>query len=161
MMMAEPTGLGGKPKPTPARPPVDLSPDEVIDDIVAHFKGLQGVTVLIGYLGDSPKGPTYVRFYPDLSLVTYCDILKTDIVRRERIQRTDDADASKIFVSASTKFRVVKGVETEMEASFLKGQIASSHTTDTGEEVDSNRTKYASTCPRCPQTSSARPCDVC
>ena len=92
--MAEPTGQGGKPKPKP----VDLSPDEVIDDIVAHFKGLQGVTVLIGYLGDSPKGPTYVRFYFDLSLATFCDILKTDIVRRERIERTDDADASKIFV---------------------------------------------------------------
>ena len=65
--MAEPEGQGGKPKPLAAPKAVDLSPDEVIDDIVAHFKGLQGVTVLIGYLGDSPKAelrPVLLRPQP-------------------------------------------------------------------------------------------------
>lgn len=115
---------------TEAHPPqVDLSPDLIIQDLVNHFGQLEPAVALVGYLGPSTKGDDYVRFYLDLDLRSYCDIPRDEIAHREHVQRTNDANASKIVVRASLKLDLVRVVEMghEIEASFLRGSITSNH----------------------------------
>jgi hypothetical protein len=103
----------------------DLTPDDVIERASASEKGKHGLAVLTGYLGASPKGADHVRFYFDLDLKTYCDIAVADIVHRERVERVDEPNASRIFVAADAVLRVVQ--EADVEASFLEGPIAEAH----------------------------------
>ncbi len=124
--MADTSDQTAEKQPHADPPKVDLSPDLVIQDLIDHYGQLQGGVALIGYLGPSPRGDDHVRFYLDLDLRTYCDIPRKEIASRERVQRTDDANASKIVVRASMKLDLIRVVEVgqEMAASFLRGCIA-------------------------------------
>jgi hypothetical protein len=119
---------GEPPSRAEAEPePVDLTPDEVITKLIAPTGEAQSAVTLVGYLGPSPKGDTHVRFYFNLDLGTYCDIPRNEILKREKIQRPDDADASKIIVRGDLKLEVVHAVTVGTEASFLQGNIAATH----------------------------------
>jgi hypothetical protein len=122
--MASDLGASGKSQGDGGDAPLDLSPDDVIRNINKYGEPGQGAVAVTGYLGESPQDG-HVRLYFDLGLKTYCDIAITDIVHRERIVRSDDANASRVFVGAGVVLRVVQ--EVEAEAFFLQGSIASSH----------------------------------
>ena len=110
---------------------VDTTPDEVIERLgeysVSHPDQPQSAIVLVGYLGTSPKGPDYVRLYLGLDLETFFEIPKKDIIHRERIERPDAANASKIVVSTAHKLEAVQIHGFEIEAAHLHGSIVAGH----------------------------------
>ena len=112
-------------QPESGEPKVDLSPDEIVSKISATYGEGKRVVTLVGYLGQSPEGDEYVRFYPDISLRIYCDIPGDKVILRERVPLIDVPNASKIVVAGDLKLKLVK--EAEMEASFLGGAIAAAY----------------------------------
>jgi hypothetical protein len=91
------------------------NPDE-IPDIVA----------LVGYLGPSRKDDC-VRLYSDLTFRNYYEIPTSGILATSQTNAGDENSPTSVHVSADTRLEAVSISSQNIEASYLKGSIASSH----------------------------------
>jgi len=107
---------------------VDLSHHPVIEKLMRlHGGSLPDAVELVGYLGPSDKDDS-VRLYLDLSFKSYVEIPKEGaVLYREPHDPSAEAKPTTILVSASAKLKLVRVevLEQAVEASFLRGNIAS------------------------------------
>jgi hypothetical protein len=124
---------------------VDLTPDQMLTELLDEFGDLKDVVVLAGHLGPSNRDG-HVRLYPELDYRTYFEVPKTAILRRERLEPAPGGKPTRIVVDASAKLEVVQIVEQTIEASFLRGPIASAHSLGTGQARDDSKSTTCCVC---------------
>jgi len=111
-----------KPQAKAGKEEVELPIHPLIPKLIPSPDAPPDAVVLTGYLGPSPQAEN-VRFYLDLSFQTYFEIPKSGVLHADAADASDESKPTKIVIEASTKLDLVH----TLEASYLKGAIASAH----------------------------------
>lgn len=127
-----PTGESGDPSEPP---PIDLSPDELVESIQQGADGPQDLTTLTGFFGES-DAPGYHRLFTDEMLKSWVDIRDDDIRYRRRTSGEQDAYGGRSVVWVVNGSILVKGEVTVAgaEADFLTGPLSAVTRFEPGDE---------------------------
>jgi hypothetical protein len=93
---------------------------EASDDSVAASE------MFVGFVGDSPS-PSFVRVYASLSLGSYCEIKKSDIVSASPLDASDALSPTLMRVKAEARVEYVRTDRIGGDASYVAGRIMSKY----------------------------------
>ncbi|MFI5459404.1 MAG: hypothetical protein ACHRXM_28605 [Isosphaerales bacterium] len=106
---------------------VDLTPHPLVSKLMPDSENAPDVVVLEGYLGPSKREGS-VRLYLDLAFRSCFEIPRSGIIHAEPADPSNESKPTKLVVDPSTKLDLIY----TLEASYLKGTIASAHSDGAG-----------------------------
>jgi hypothetical protein len=103
----------------------------IIQAILSLSQSPEEITVLVGYFGPSPTAD-YVRLYFSLDFRSYCELHNPqggggDILGTLPANPSNPNSPTLVFISADTVVTVARTTSVDVQASFLRGAIASAN----------------------------------
>jgi hypothetical protein len=109
-----------------SRVAVDLSHHPLVERLYPEGDGVPDQVAVVGFLGPSKKA-NFIRLYLSLSFNRFIEIPVEAIVLTQPVDAQDENSPLRVFVRHDAKLDLVYTETQTVEASYLRGNIATNH----------------------------------